>query len=226
MNPISVIFLALVFTLASAKTIDSTQPATVSNSVFNGSTRVVGGSDANVGQLPHQVSLRRLTGRHFCGGSIIGARWILTSAVCIKFIPTSAYVAVVGATKLSNGGVRHKIAENKPHPDHTSNKPYHNIALLRTKEAIVFNELVKPIALPTEDTLSGAEVIISGWGRLQANGAVPDHLQYLETTVISEKSCERHLLPDITVDLGGFICHFHPNAGICYGDGGKLLNFR
>lgn len=44
--------------------------------------RIVGGDDAQVGQFPHQVSLRQLSS-HICGGSIIAPQIILTAAHCV-----------------------------------------------------------------------------------------------------------------------------------------------
>ena len=47
--------------------------------------RIVGGKDAKDGEFPWQVSIRNLAGigySHFCGGSIIDKKWILTSAAC------------------------------------------------------------------------------------------------------------------------------------------------
>ena len=48
--------------------------------------RIVGGSQASPGQFPYQVSLRSSTNSHFCGGSIINARYILTAAHVIIMV--------------------------------------------------------------------------------------------------------------------------------------------
>lgn len=45
--------------------------------------RVIGGSDAQEGQFPYQVSLR-VGGLHVCGGTIISSHFILTAAHCVE----------------------------------------------------------------------------------------------------------------------------------------------
>jgi secreted trypsin-like serine protease len=37
---------------------------------------ISGGLDAEKGQFPHMISLRTIENNHFCGGAIIGDRWI------------------------------------------------------------------------------------------------------------------------------------------------------
>lgn len=52
--------------------------------------RIVGGYDAENGEFPYQVSLQ--TKKHFCGGSILNEKWILTAAHCVhRFTFKSVY---------------------------------------------------------------------------------------------------------------------------------------
>lgn len=159
MNPINTALLLALFvgcTLARSADVDF--------------TRVVGGEDAEKGQFPHQVSLlSKYSKSHFCGGSIIAPRFILTAAHCTQdlyAIPENVY-AIVGALKRSSGGIKVTLDKIVAHQKYNHKTIKNDISLLRTAHEMVYSELVKPIALPTELPPAGGDlaVTISGWGR-------------------------------------------------------------
>lgn len=145
----------------------------VSNTEFVSSAkiepRIIGGDSAKSGQFPHQVSLRTFsTKRHFCGGSIITPRFILTAAHCSKggnAAPSNVYAVVGALTRLDDGIVVH-LEDIMPHPKFDMIEHENDISMLRTVTEIVFSELVQPIALPTENLpeIGNVPVTVSGWG--------------------------------------------------------------
>lgn len=159
--------LVTLFALASAENFDLPELGQFESLDAFTNDRIINGKDAAVGRFPHQVSLRQSNGgRHFCGGTIINARWILTAAHC-SFAPNPLSF-VAGTVKLDAGGKRYQIQTVVIHPKYDDEDKWnfrHDIALWRTTENIEFDELVQPAILPTEDTAANTSLTTSGWGR-------------------------------------------------------------
>lgn len=133
--------------------------------------RIIGGNDAAVGQFPHHVSLRGNNGtKHFCGGAIIGKRFILTAAQCTqgeRSVPKNVQV-VVGARLISSGGTFHTLDKIVNHPNFDASRAANDVSVLRTAKDIVFTKLTQPIALPKNDIPAGdcfGPLFLSGWGK-------------------------------------------------------------
>jgi secreted trypsin-like serine protease len=80
--------------------------------------KIVGGSTVVLGQVPSRVSLRSLLNFHFCGGTILSNRWILTSAQCTAGRASDGINVVVGSITLSagSGEVTHRSFNITRHP--------------------------------------------------------------------------------------------------------------
>lgn len=131
-------------------------------------SRIVGGTEAEQGQFPHQVSIRStLNERHFCGGSIISKNFILTAAHCTqeRFSKPENIFVVVGAWNMTNDGTQMNIETITIHPSFDLKHVLNDIAILKTAEKIIFSDFVKPISLPTHPAYDHVEAIVSGWGR-------------------------------------------------------------
>lgn len=130
-------------------------------------TRIVGGKDADEGQFPYQVSLQiTIINKHFCGGSILNSRFLLTAAHCTENKVASLVSAVLGTINLKLG-VRVNIDTIIQHENYNNINVLNDISLLRTAEEIVFTNDIQPIALPTHNLPDegNAAVIFSGWGK-------------------------------------------------------------
>jgi len=114
----------------------SNQPCSVRN------PKIVGGSEAERNEMPYMVSLMR-RGGHFCGGTIISERWILTAGHCIcnglqQFMKPAQIQGVVGLHSIreylngiGNGpdALRVDFKNIVPHPQYDCNDVKHDIGM-------------------------------------------------------------------------------------------------
>lgn len=89
--------------------------AIVGNPKIDG--RILGGLAVNLGQVPFMASLRSFfTNVHFCGGSIVSNRYILTTAQCTDGYAFNGINVVVGTVTLNAGGLTHRSSNVTLHP--------------------------------------------------------------------------------------------------------------
>lgn len=167
MNPVKLILLAVCVVLAAADT-EYDNLDLLPSSENQLAARIVGGKDAEEGQFPYQISLRTTLQRaHFCGGSILTKRFLLTAAHCTQGAyanPRNIY-AVVGALRRLSGGVSVKLNKITAHEKYNPYRILNDVSLLRTAEEITFTDVIQPIALPSADLPADSQVLLSGWGR-------------------------------------------------------------
>ncbi|KAL7288898.1 hypothetical protein TKK_0016868 [Trichogramma kaykai] len=190
--------------------------------VYAAPSRVVGGSDAPDGKYPYQVSLRSPS--HFCGGSILNDRWILTAAHCVLG-RSGASVTVVAGTNLLNGGneIVYKSEYIVWHKKFDMFRLVNDVALIRVDKTIEFGEKIQPISLPREDFVKiNYPVVLTGWGRIKLNGQVPNNLQEIELKVIDQEDCARKMSAVRITE--SHICTLTKSGeGACHGDSGGPL---
>lgn len=136
--------------------------------------RIYDGNKVAINKFPYFVSLRTSEEKpdgfniteHFCGGAIIGSRWILTAAHCRVNCQRSNAVIVVGANNSRENGVIHNIQEIILHDSlkMESELLKSDIALLKTQRTIEFNENVQAIALDEEWIGGGLDATVCGFG--------------------------------------------------------------
>ncbi|XP_077267541.1 chymotrypsin-2-like [Temnothorax americanus] len=182
--------------------------------------KIVGGNPADDGQYPYQASLR-YRGRHFCGGSVIGKRWILTASHCLSGFNDTAIAVVLGTNTLDKGGDKYSSIKKWVHPYYNSAFIRNDIGLIKLDKDIVFGDKVKPIALPTKRfEKSDYPATLSGWGTTSYPGEAPNELQHIQLTVINQKQC----LSTSFRNTNNNICTLNKRGeGACHGDSGGPL---
>ncbi|XP_041773919.1 chymotrypsin-2-like [Anopheles merus] len=189
-----------------------------------GNDRVVGGTDAPPGAAPYQVSLQGLFG-HSCGGAIIDRDWILTAAHCVQTSVKFTKV-LVGTNLLNTGGQRYAVEKFYVHSRY-NNPVFHNdIALVRLKSMIQYDDLVQPIAYSEREIPENATLTLTGWGRLSGTGAMPNKLQTIDLTYVPYEECKRLHGNSENVDIGHVCTLTKKGEGACNGDSGGPLVYE
>ncbi|XP_060563996.1 coagulation factor XI-like, partial [Ruditapes philippinarum] len=97
-----------------------------------------------------------------------------------------------------------------------------DIALLKLKSYIVFNDYIQPACLPESSDLSEIKCEVSGWGYKKEKGSITDTLRAAQVPIIQEHKC-RTLLKNYSIDFGKVICAGDGSADACTGDSGGSL---
>ncbi|XP_017772357.1 PREDICTED: chymotrypsin-1 [Nicrophorus vespilloides] len=187
--------------------------------------RIVGGHEAGEAQFPYQVSLR-YGGSHTCGGSILDETTILCAAHCVDGRMPSMMTVVVGSHYLSEGGVSHQVKSFVVHEQYDSYRIQNDVSILKLDTPISFNTKVQAVKLPTSNIGGDADVILSGWGRTNYPGDIPDELQYIQLRTLTVETCQK--LQSAMDVIESEVCTLTKSGeGACHGDsGGPLVDFN
>ncbi|WP_051311834.1 serine protease [Zooshikella ganghwensis] len=183
--------------------------------------KIVGGEDAIRGEFPFMVSLQIYNNNHFCGGSVIASRYILTAAHCVASYSVQSIVVGKHATYNNNGATTIRVKRQIVHPQYDAYYLYNDVALLELENDIPYK--YKPIQLANEYITStyagqGMYTTVIGWGDTQGTGN-PYVLQKVDVPITSTRICQ---------NAGGIysnICAGLPQGGkdSCQGDSGGPL---
>ncbi|CAH2989822.1 unnamed protein product [Chilo suppressalis] len=185
-------------------------------------SRIVGGEVAADGGYPYQVSLRSF-GSHFCGGSILNSRWILTAAHCTVGKPPYYFDVVVGTNSLVSGGSKYSVEKIVVHEKYNGGLIQNDVSVVKVAQDIVFSSKVQPIKLPRNDTVAGADLTLTGWGTTTYPGSLPNQLQVINLTAISVEICQTRF-HGINEVVNSQICSLtKAGKGACHGDSGGPL---
>uniref|UniRef100_A0AC11ANT5 Uncharacterized protein n=1 Tax=Ovis aries TaxID=9940 RepID=A0AC11ANT5_SHEEP len=179
--------------------------------------KIVGGYTCGANTVPYQVSLN--SGYHFCGGSLINSRWVVSAAHCYK----SGIQVRLGEDNINVAeGNEQFISASKSivHPSYNSNTLNNDIMLIKLKSAASLNSRVASVSLPTSCASAGTQCLISGWGNTKSSGSnYPDVLQCLKAPILSDSSCKSAYPGQITSNM---FCAGYLEGGkdSCQGDSG------
>jgi len=195
---------------------------------------VVDGKPAKAGKWPFMVSLvdkgtSNNYDAHFCGGTLIDSKNILTAAHCVKGAQAGNMQVLVGTQSLVDGGKRINVTRITVHPSFGAT-PFlqADVAVLRLAEAVTD---IKPVTYASsaavDDTVSpdNDRTTVMGWGALEWDQGGPEVLYQapLIRNTIAECNALSFYggkLTNNNVCAGDLAA---PGKSACYGDSGGPL---
>jgi len=175
--------------------------------------RIVNGENANISDWPWIVELELSSG-HSCGGSAINDEWILTAAHCCA-----------DGDGLQSGVTAHFFDQDFSNPEGSfsidarmiTNHPEYNAAagnmdfcLLKLDTPISTAQTTKTVEFPclpaSPEIPHGENCWVAGWGALDYEGDLANHLQTVGVHAMSQEYCAAKTADDFSALFADDIC--------------------
>jgi len=198
--------------------------------------RIVGGSDAEKGEFPWQISYQFDLGDgvafHSCGGSIFNENKIVTAGHCCDGLGIEEARITVGDYTVEDGdqdGTEQifKISSMKMHENFDMDTIDYDVCILTLAGTIEMNEYAAPIPLCTENEWSeGTKFTVTGWGlKSEEDFDISPILQKVEVPYVPQDVCAQDYSDQGITDR--MICAGEKGKDSCQGDsGGPMIHVK
>ncbi|XP_068207666.1 trypsin-1-like [Palaemon carinicauda] len=203
------------------------------------SAKIKGGTDAVPHQYPWVVSISTSgpNSPHFCGGSLVHKRFVITAAHCVHHKRPQDVQVLAGAHNVlikDDKTVQSIPVSNIVIHSNYSKKYINDIAILELSQDAQWTKFVRPVCLAdmeldtVKDSLNGLSVTAVGWGNTdekQHGGRPAAILQKVDVVVVPTATCENWYNIDGVRFYDSHLCAGYENGGkdTCQGDSGGPL---
>nr|QHB21556.1 venom S1 protease 11 [Platymeris rhadamanthus] len=192
--------------------------------------RIVGGHEAGINEYPFAVLIMLKRRQYpYCGGSIITPYHVLTAAHCTQPFRGIRLAVIIGEhdTRTDKETPFTRIIDVEKtyeHSKYVDRKHQYDIAIMKLKDRIEYNDAVGPVCLPnfSNKKLLDEYVKVMGWGLLQTNGTVSPVLLKVNLKVLEFDICKT-IFASVEKTSNYQLCTWAPNRDSCQGDSGGPL---
>ncbi len=154
--------------------------------------RIVGGDPSPPGAYPWLVSLQSAKGEHFCGGSVISSRAVVTAAHCVTY---GVARIVIGRSDLSGTGGEVRLAKDfkyQAHPAFYRAGDNDIAVIVFDRDLNVDPVIVNRLASYEQPSASDKDlrVRVAGWGYTsEGSGVTSPEMREVDLPVVSNAVC-------------------------------------
>jgi len=197
-------------------------------------TRIVNGNQSYEGRWPWQVYFRALTSTtltlsSYCGGSLIGDRWVVTAAHCSSGRRADLIHIVLGEFNravIESHDKEYAVAQVFNHPGWNRKTMLNDISLLKLAGSVTYTDYIMPICLPIHGTNveNGTTCWISGWGQTGSTDESSLILREASVPILDNSVCDS--IYSLQFQNEHICAGFTGNetSSACFGDSGGPLS--
>ncbi|GLT17730.1 hypothetical protein GCM10007938_15080 [Vibrio zhanjiangensis] len=186
------------------------------------SARIVGGADADQNDWPFITYV--ISGSKACGGSLIGDKYVLTAAHCVKDKSVSALSVYIGPEDRDKRDIYkyESVRSYYIHSGYNATTFANDIAIIELENTVTTPQITLATETEVNTLTTTSKLTVAGWGLTQEDGSSSNTLKEVSIPYVDKGTCQN--IGGNYSNVGPYsICAGEENKDSCQGDSGGPL---